>query len=733
VNDPISPPPKKEDIVKGLSGIGGALATGATMSKLLPGVSSDWAKAHPSLRGALYAAGLSTGGLLTRLGVDAVRDLKNKKPQPLMVSEAERASRVKVAAAIVTNQPLPAPKPTNLAQDFVAGMDPFGTFTGGYGQRNQQAGISENQHRLKSGVSTAGGLLGGAVIIPGAIGGIIEGARGVVTAKGGVGARLSAGIRGAATGATEPFSALRDAVVARKGLRKIREGAEATPAQLAALRETMGNVRLKSVEDASKDSTLTDKLRSHISSGRSPGELISPDKLRMTPEVAARLEPQVGSAIRTGVSQLALGAGFGGLGAAIPYNMGRKSEVDFQKRLQAASSPPQEKVAKRDLPDFTRQDRPKKVKEIYRALKRDHPNMPAEMKARIAARQGKPGKQHQGPPYKGPIKQADLGQEKVAATRQVKEIKKKLAAGDIEGAQRMAKILLDGGYLKVSELGTQLKQLGVGREGVAFLVIGAKDAPASAAVRKMYDPDAMVYNPAAPDLKVQLGEQLGDNPGFAQMYTKGKARLAGHIPYHVGEYVPGQDLDRRFLNSPQSRAAIDSAKKSLNAANAKLNVGLADVVATDFMGQDIVNPGNIRITPEGKAKIIDYLPHDKDGRPIRGHYPNQLKALPHFFEHDALSRQLQFEWRPDVRRTIQEKIDRIDKEHLAAKPAAVFKGMQDAAKAQAKPLNGFMGKIQDYLPSTKKMLLGTAALGALGITGVAAAKARSRKSATDTE
>lgn len=53
--------------------------------------------------------------------------------------------------------------------------------------------------------------------------------------------------------------------------------------------------------------------------------------------------------------------------------------------------------------EFLKQDRPKKVKEIYSALKRDHPTMPAEMKARIAARQGKRGKQKQGPPYKGPI------------------------------------------------------------------------------------------------------------------------------------------------------------------------------------------------------------------------------------------------------------------------------------------------------------------------------------------
>jgi hypothetical protein len=57
----------------------------------------------------------------------------------------------------------------------------------------------------------------------------------------------------------------------------------------------------------------------------------------------------------------------------------------------------------KDMPHFTEQDRPEKVKDIYKALKREHPDMPAEMKARIAARQGKPGHQHQGPPYKGPL------------------------------------------------------------------------------------------------------------------------------------------------------------------------------------------------------------------------------------------------------------------------------------------------------------------------------------------
>ena len=80
-----------------------------------------------------------------------------------------------------------------------------------------------------------------------------------------------------------------------------------------------------------------------------------------------------------------------------------KNMPSNQKKASCSLREAMLKTAKKDMPSFLKQDRPKKVKEIYRALKRDHPDMPAEVKARIAARQGKPGKQHQGPPYKAPI------------------------------------------------------------------------------------------------------------------------------------------------------------------------------------------------------------------------------------------------------------------------------------------------------------------------------------------
>jgi len=84
------------------------------------------------------------------------------------------------------------------------------------------------------------------------------------------------------------------------------------------------------------------------------------------------------------------------------------SSPDSEKDCRHIKQWKREKQTKVAGMSFLKQDRPEKVKDIYKALKRDHPTMPAEMKARIAARQGKPGKQKQGPPYKGPIKSASI-------------------------------------------------------------------------------------------------------------------------------------------------------------------------------------------------------------------------------------------------------------------------------------------------------------------------------------
>lgn len=95
----------------------------------------------------------------------------------------------------------------------------------------------------------------------------------------------------------------------------------------------------------------------------------------------------------------ATGLGIGGIGlpAAAGYAAGRVGAGE------------EKTSAKHDMPPFTSQDRPEKVKEIYRALKRDHPDMPAEVKARIASRKGKASPKSRKPPetggpaYKAPL------------------------------------------------------------------------------------------------------------------------------------------------------------------------------------------------------------------------------------------------------------------------------------------------------------------------------------------
>jgi hypothetical protein len=129
------------------------------------------------------------------------------------------------------------------------------------------------------------------------------------------------------------------------------------------------------------------------------------------PSMLQMLAPSLG----LGAAGLGIGAT---LGLGVPRLASRfgtplaNAKANIAARMPAMPSiNPMNWFGKRAGMPFLEQDRPAKVKEIYAAIKRDHPGMPAEMKARIAARQGKPGKQKQGPPYKGALTKAAKRQE----------------------------------------------------------------------------------------------------------------------------------------------------------------------------------------------------------------------------------------------------------------------------------------------------------------------------------
>ena len=93
----------------------------------------------------------------------------------------------------------------------------------------------------------------------------------------------------------------------------------------------------------------------------------------------------------------------------------RREQERRSEPTTSANAAPDETVSKLGGTPFLDQDRSAKVKSIYAALVRDHPEYPAAMKARIAARKGKRSKQarkspaHGGPPYRGPLTPSDAG------------------------------------------------------------------------------------------------------------------------------------------------------------------------------------------------------------------------------------------------------------------------------------------------------------------------------------
>ena len=194
-------------------------------------------------------------------------------------------------------------------QDFKGGMDPFGIWTSGYGYGAQKAGLTKAQHAKKRAVATAGGVVGGAILIPSAITGIVEGAK-----------SLSGGWRGAAKGflrgAAMPYKALYDVTRARGVAKKVmKSGGKFTP---------KGQKIVGKLGDYVPVSTVTGSLGgAKVKSGVS--------KSLSHPEIAKVIHTQSGPALKSAVTQLGLAGGVGGTSAYIQYGQGKKSYLRAKK------------------------------------------------------------------------------------------------------------------------------------------------------------------------------------------------------------------------------------------------------------------------------------------------------------------------------------------------------------------------------------------------------------------
>ncbi len=251
--------------------------------------------------------------------------------------------------------------PTNYAQDFAAGVDPFGLWTNAYGRRNENAGISDGEHTKKRVLSTLGGTLGGAALIPSAISGLSQGFNAAALAPR---SRMSAGVKGLAAGAMHPFKAVISGRRASKALAGVGSGAQAEFAakDLASISDFADNIPLSVFRQGGEaplargrapakgaiDSPLASfsisdlqKLRQRaqdVSAGSVPRGLIDPETRR----AAAAAAPHVRAGTNTAIAQMGMGGGVGALGAYAQYGAGRQTErettIEARLRQKAQDS-----------------------------------------------------------------------------------------------------------------------------------------------------------------------------------------------------------------------------------------------------------------------------------------------------------------------------------------------------------------------------------------------------------
>lgn len=254
---------------------------------------------------------------------------------------------------------------SNLAQDFIAGMDPLGTWTSGYGMQAERENLSEAEHTLKKLVGTTGGVIGGGVLVPSAGYGAMNALKGFAGGKGGLKGRLANAARKGWGGFKSPAQGIAGAIKARNAAQRVAdEGGKFTSDELENLVNVSRGISLGSVYDGMPgfQGKLTGILNAAPERGRDiPGAaargLLGSIKNRFTGETAgsignpiqkargaASAVKQLGNldqqtlarnmvdplntSVRSALGSLSVGAGVGGIGAYAQYEKGRQMERD---------------------------------------------------------------------------------------------------------------------------------------------------------------------------------------------------------------------------------------------------------------------------------------------------------------------------------------------------------------------------------------------------------------------
>ena len=189
---------------------------------------------------------------------------------------------------------------------------------------------------------------------------------------------------------------------------------------------------------------------------------------------------------------------------------------------------------------------------------------------------------------------------KFAADRAVRNIRALLDAGDLAGADAMAKRYGRAGVLKASPGGTQAhpgfrrSYIGAGAEGHVTKII----TPQGIGVRKHFHEGGLLDNAAIRQAKVDAAQAI-QAPWMARMYSH---HDAPGQKIHQMEFISGKSPLRMLSGSLQDQLQAMRA-------HGQLRGHLQEARSKGFHLSDVErNPGNWVVRPDGSPVIVDAIP-----------------------------------------------------------------------------------------------------------------------------
>jgi len=242
---------------------------------------------------------------------------------------------LKTAAAAV--------EPNTVGENFVAGLDPFGFITSQYGQRSEQAGLSDMDHAARMGANVAGGIVGSGLMLPMGISGLVTGATEFAQTPGHIGRRALAAGKGLWSGAKMPIHGVYDGLRIKRFLTQAANapGNTVVPQHIRRSAANLADVTPVSALTGSINPEMLQSVRKLdplMAAGGAVGAAAKSHQLiktkSITPEMAEQLLPTASSSLNSGLAILGVGGAVGAAGAGINYHKGREAERDFRVRLQ---------------------------------------------------------------------------------------------------------------------------------------------------------------------------------------------------------------------------------------------------------------------------------------------------------------------------------------------------------------------------------------------------------------